>query len=90
MHESIDKAIHGMVSKSSGCNQSERIGDLENLGARGRTRCSGVKPTRMAASDLWYPPFPELKLRTRVGLGREGTIHDNDDDIDHDCGRRLL
>ena len=70
MHESIDKAIHGMVSKSSGCNQSERIGDLENLGARGRTRCSGVKPTRMAASDLWYPPFPELKLRTRIGLGR--------------------
>ena len=29
--ESIDKAIHGMVSKSSGCNESERIGDLENL-----------------------------------------------------------
>ncbi len=29
--ESIDKAIHGVVSKSSGCNESERIGDLENL-----------------------------------------------------------
>ena len=28
--ESIDKAIHGMVSKSSGCNKSERVGDLEN------------------------------------------------------------
>jgi hypothetical protein len=28
--ESIDKAIHGMVSKSSGRNESERIGDVEN------------------------------------------------------------
>jgi len=28
--EWIDKAIHGVVSKSSGCNESERIGDLEN------------------------------------------------------------
>jgi hypothetical protein len=27
--ESIDKAIYGMVSKSSGCNESERIGYLE-------------------------------------------------------------
>jgi len=29
--KSIDKAIHGMVSKSSGGNESERTGDLENL-----------------------------------------------------------
>ena len=29
--ESIDKAIHGMVTKSSGCNKGERTGDLENL-----------------------------------------------------------
>ena len=28
--ESIDKAIHGMVSESSGRNESERTGDLEN------------------------------------------------------------
>jgi len=47
--ESIDKAIHGMVSKSSGCNESERIGDLENLKPRGRTHCLGVKATRIAA-----------------------------------------
>ena len=29
--KSIDKAIHGTVSKSSGGNESERTGDLENL-----------------------------------------------------------
>jgi hypothetical protein len=29
--ESIDKAIHGMGSKSSGRNESERIGYLETL-----------------------------------------------------------
>ncbi len=45
--ESIDKAIRGMVSKSSGCNESERIGDLENFKSRGRTHCSGVKATRI-------------------------------------------
>jgi hypothetical protein len=28
--ESIDKAIHGMVSKLSGRNESERTGDLES------------------------------------------------------------
>jgi hypothetical protein len=28
--ESIDKAMHGTVSKLSGCNGSKRIGDLEN------------------------------------------------------------
>jgi hypothetical protein len=28
---SIGKAIHGMVSKSSGRNESERIGAVENL-----------------------------------------------------------
>jgi hypothetical protein len=47
--KSIDKAIHGMVSKSSGCNESERIGDLENLNSRGRTHCSGVKAIRIVA-----------------------------------------
>ena len=30
--ESIDKAIYGMVSESSGRNESERIGYLEMLG----------------------------------------------------------
>jgi len=35
--ESIDKAIHGMVSKSSGRNENERTGDLENPRSRGRT-----------------------------------------------------
>ena len=39
--ESIDEAIQGMVSKSSGCNEGERTGDLENLKSRGRTHCSG-------------------------------------------------
>jgi hypothetical protein len=29
--ESIDEAIHGMVSKSSGRNESESIGYLETL-----------------------------------------------------------
>jgi len=29
--KSIDKAIRGMVSESSGCNESERTGDLETL-----------------------------------------------------------
>jgi len=48
--ESIDKAIQGMVSKSSGRNESERIGDLENLKPRGRTLCSGVKAARIAAN----------------------------------------
>jgi len=47
--ESIDKAVHGTVSKSSGYNESERIGDLENLRSRGRTHCSGVKATRIVA-----------------------------------------
>ena len=47
--KSIDKAIQGMVSKSSGCNASERIGDLENLKSRSRTHCSGVKATRIVA-----------------------------------------
>jgi hypothetical protein len=41
--ESIDKAILGMVSKSSGCNESERTGDLETLKPRGRTHTEGVK-----------------------------------------------
>jgi hypothetical protein len=47
--KTIDKAIHGMVSKSSGCNESERIGDFESLKSRGRTHCSGVKATRIVA-----------------------------------------
>jgi hypothetical protein len=41
--ESIDKAILGMVSKSSGCNESERTGDVETLKPRGRTHTEGVK-----------------------------------------------
>ena len=70
VRDPIDNAIHGMLSKSSGCNQSERIGDLEASAPEAELTVRGVKPTRMAASDLWYPPFPELKLRTRMGLGR--------------------
>jgi hypothetical protein len=48
--ESIDKAIHGMVSKSSGCNESERIGDLENPKSRGRTHDWGVKAAWIVAN----------------------------------------
>jgi hypothetical protein len=47
--ESIDKAIYRMVSESSGRNESERTGDLENLKPRGRTHCLGVKATRIDA-----------------------------------------
>ena len=39
--ESIDKAVHGMVSKSSGCNESERTGDLENLKSRAELTVRG-------------------------------------------------
>ena len=34
--KSIDKAILGMVSESLGCNESERTGDPEKPGPRGR------------------------------------------------------
>jgi hypothetical protein len=47
--ESIDKAIHGMVGKSSGCNESERIDDLENPKSRGRTHDWGVKAAWIVA-----------------------------------------
>jgi hypothetical protein len=41
--ESIDKAIHGMVSESLGRNESERIGGLEKLRSRGRALPRGAK-----------------------------------------------
>ena len=47
--ESIDKAIFGMVSKSSGRNESKRIGDLENPKSRGRTHDWEVKAAWIVA-----------------------------------------
>ena len=41
--KSIDQAILGMGSKSSGRNESKRTGDLENVNPRGRALGSGVK-----------------------------------------------
>ena len=41
--KSIDKAILGMVSESSGRNGSKRIGGPENVNPRGRALGSGVK-----------------------------------------------
>ena len=41
--KSIDKAILGMVSESSGRNESERTGGLENVNPRGRALGSGAK-----------------------------------------------
>lgn len=48
--KSIDKAIQGMVSKSAGRNESERIGDLENPKSRGRTHDWGVKAAWIVAN----------------------------------------
>jgi hypothetical protein len=47
--ESIDKAILGMVSKSSGRNESKSIGDLENPKSRGRTHDWTVKAAWIVA-----------------------------------------
>ncbi len=47
--ESIDEAIQGMVSKSSGRNESKRIGDLENPRPRGRIFDWGVKAVWIVA-----------------------------------------
>jgi len=52
--ESIDKAIHGMVSKSSGCNKSERVGDLENPRSRGRAHDWGVKAAWIVTNWLTW------------------------------------
>ena len=41
--KSIDKAILGMVSESSGRNESERTGGPENINPRGRALGSGAK-----------------------------------------------
>jgi hypothetical protein len=41
--KSIDKAILGMGSKSSGRNESKRAGGLENVNPRGRALGSGAK-----------------------------------------------
>ena len=41
--KSIDKAILGMVSESSGRNESKRTGGPENVNPRGRALGSGVK-----------------------------------------------
>ena len=48
--ESIDKAILGMVSKSSGRNESKRTGDLENPKSRGRTHDWEVKAVWIVAN----------------------------------------
>jgi len=60
--ESIDKAIHGMVSKSSGCNKSERVGDLENPRSRGRAHDWGVKDC--TAPDDFFDAALGLDLKT--------------------------
>jgi hypothetical protein len=41
--ETIDKAILGMVSESSGRNESERTGGPENIRPGGRALGSGAK-----------------------------------------------
>ena len=41
--KSIDKAVLGTVSKSSGRNESERTGGPENVNPRGRALGSGAK-----------------------------------------------
>ena len=48
--KSIDKAILGMVSESSGRNESERTGGPENINPRGRALGSGVKAAWNVAS----------------------------------------
>lgn len=45
--ESIEKAIHGMVSKSSGRSESKRTGDLESPKSRGRTHDWEVMAVRI-------------------------------------------
>ena len=46
----IDKSIFGMVSESSGRNESERIGGLENpKSSRGRARTERAKATWIVA-----------------------------------------
>jgi hypothetical protein len=47
----IDKAIFWMVSESSGRNESERIGGLENPNPRGRACTERAKATWTAATD---------------------------------------
>jgi len=47
----IDKAIFGMVSESSGRNESERIGGLETRNSRGRACTERAKATWTAATD---------------------------------------
>jgi len=47
----IDKAIFGMVSDSSGRNESERIGGLETRNSRGRACTERAKATWTAATD---------------------------------------
>ena len=47
--KSIDKAILGMVSESSGRNESERTGGPENVNPRGRALGSGVKAAWIVA-----------------------------------------
>ena len=47
----IDKAIFGMVSESSGRNESERIGGLENPKLQGPSPHERAKATWTAATD---------------------------------------
>jgi hypothetical protein len=41
--KSIDKTILGVMSRSTGCNESERTGGLENMHPRGRAFLDGAK-----------------------------------------------
>jgi len=49
--KSINKAILGMVSESLGCNESERTGDPEKPGPRGRALGRRAKAVWTAATD---------------------------------------
>ena len=54
----IDKAIFGMVSESSGRNESERIGGLENR------KLQGPSPHRKGEGNMDHGP---LQLTEAVG-----------------------
>jgi hypothetical protein len=47
----IDKTILGMVSESSGRNESKRIGGSKSENSRGRARTERAKATWIAATD---------------------------------------
>src|SRR6202162_5999529 len=67
--KSIDKAILGMGSESSGRNESKRIGGLENVNPRGRALGNGVKAA-------WNVAIWPKRRDTRAGEKRQ---HDDKD-----------